>query len=127
MKKFHIIIKLIQFQYKSLKVGVDGRKNFLKFEKTQIQKAKRKFLGSFFGHFLSIETIVVGYRYYRIHQGIDTIKWVLILLSSLVATDFPMTEYFVNHMPHATSSTIISGICEASLVNMRRESSLINL
>ncbi len=39
----------------------------------------------FFHAFSNIKSIVVGYRYYRIRQGIDTIILVSILLPSLVA------------------------------------------
>ncbi len=60
------------------------QENFLEIRKNANAKRERKFLGSFFIRFSSIESIVVGYRYYRIRQGIDTIELVLILLPSLL-------------------------------------------
>ncbi len=74
-----IVKKLIQLQYTLLNFWVDFKKIFSKFEKMQMQKGYRKFLGSFFIRFSSIESIVVG---------INTIEsaQVSILLPSLEST-----------------------------------------
>ncbi len=45
-----------------------------------------KIFRKFFRRFLSIESIVVGFQYYRICQGVDTIELVSILLPSLMNT-----------------------------------------
>ncbi len=81
-----IIIRLIQFPYNLLKFWIDFKKIFSKFEKRKCRKGRENFLGSFFLRFSSIESIasiVAGYRYYRIRQGIDTIELVSILSPSL--------------------------------------------
>ncbi len=48
-----------------------------------MQKGYIKFLWSFFMSFSTMKSIVAGYRYYRIRQGIDTIELVQILLPLL--------------------------------------------
>ncbi len=88
-----IIIKLLQFKYNSLKFWVDFKKIFSKFEKTQMQKGSRKFLGSFFRRFSSIESIVMGYRYYPIHRGVDTIQSTEVLILS----NPPRYQYYPIH------------------------------
>ncbi len=58
------------------------QENFLEIRKElKCKKGRGKFLVSFIMRFSSIENIkdiVVGYRYYRIRQGIDTIELVSI-------------------------------------------------
>ncbi len=60
------------------------QENFLEIRKNVNAIRVEKIFRKFFMRYLSFESIVVGYRYYRIRQGIDTIELVSILFPSLL-------------------------------------------